>query len=147
MAGVYMLSQRTLGLLEGWASVSNAVYPEGGLLFTFTSAYRQAHCRSSQLMRSVIAEANGADRQLSDREVGELGHFLQASVAGYSDREVSSGSLDVGRLLLEHLERDLRFNVAALVIDDNSSDMTALLEMAHHSTNNLYVLELWWSVD
>ena len=38
-----MLSDRTLGFLEGLAAASSTVYQEGGLLFTFKFAHQQAH--------------------------------------------------------------------------------------------------------
>lgn len=142
-----MLSDRTLGFLEGLASASSAVYTEGGLQFTFKLAYQQAHASSSQSLKAALLPSNRGNLELSDHDVRELGRFFQGSLGHYTQDAPHQDAQDVARSLIDRLSGDLHFDLAALVVEDGSYDMSAKLEMVHRGSNNLYCLDLWWSVD
>jgi hypothetical protein len=52
--GGKMLSHRTVAFLEESANSSHLVYPEGGLLFRYQFAYKQAHCCLNGDMRDAL---------------------------------------------------------------------------------------------
>jgi hypothetical protein len=142
-----MLSQRTVGFLEGLANASNVVYTEGGLLFTFKFAYKQAgSCLSKPLQETLLAKS-AAHSELTSHEMDELARFIQGSLGNYSEEVPSRDAREAAVALIEQLKEDLRFDLIGLAVADGGHDMTATLEMANKSTNNYYWLELWWSVD
>lgn len=142
-----MLSERTLGFLEGLASASNAVYTEGGLQFTFTLAYRQARACSSPPLRAALLPSGPGRLALSDHDMRELGRFFQGALGNYTRDAPHRDALDLARSLIDRLRGDLHFDLALLAVEEGGYDMTAKLEMVHRGSNSLYRLELWWSVD
>lgn len=143
-----MLSDRTLGFLEGLASASGAIYTEGGLQFTFKLAFQQAHASSSQPLQAALLPSNRRNTlEPSDHDIRELGRFFQGSLGHYTQDEPNQDAQNLARSLIQRLHGDLHFDLAVLVVEDGSYDMAAKIEMAHRESNNLYCLELWWSVD
>ncbi|WP_286788456.1 MULTISPECIES: hypothetical protein [unclassified Pseudomonas] len=135
-----MLSDRTLGFLEGLAAASNTVYQEGGLLFTFKFAHQQAH-------RGLDESSSVRCLGLSDEAIEELARFFQGSLGQYTKGKPSRNALAVANALIEHLQHDLQFQFAALQVEDEDYGMRVQIEMIQQAKNNLYCLELWWSVD
>ncbi|ENA28051.1 MULTISPECIES: hypothetical protein [Pseudomonas] len=142
-----MLSDRALGFLEGLAAASSTVYQEGGLLFTFKFAYQQAHRRLKESSESASFTLNASRLGLSHKAIEELGRFFQGSLGEYTKEKPSRNALAVANALIEHLQHDLQFQFAALQVEDEDYGMKVQIEMIQQVKNNLYCLELWWSVD
>lgn len=142
-----MLSNRTLGFLEGLASASSAIYTEGGLRFTFKLDYQQAHSRSTLSLRESLAPADRQCLMLTEKDIQELGRFFQGALGQYTKETPSQDAQEIARSLIERLHHDLQFDSASLVVEDDSYGMTTQLEMAQHPNNSLYSLEICWSVD
>jgi hypothetical protein len=147
-----MLSAQTVSFLKGISHASSFAYPEGGLLFTFQFAYRQAHCR---LNGSTHQDKNNANTdKLSDAEFSELGRFIQVALGDYpsiqgfdSNSRISRNTVDTAKTLISSIKEDLNFDFIRLGIQANDYDMTATLEMVCRQSNDYFLLELWWSLD
>ena len=142
-----MLSNRTLGFLEGLANASSAVYTEGGLQFSFKFSYQLAHSCSIPSLRESLVTADRQCLELIGADIQELGRFFQGSLGQYTKEIPSQDAQEIARSLVERLHNDLQFDSACLVVEDDKYGMTAQLEMVEWSNNNLYSLEIWWSVD
>lgn len=142
-----MLSDRTLGFLEGLAEASNAVYQEGGLLFDFKFAYKQAHTRLNPSPEEASFNSSTRCFGLTSKAIDELGCFFQGSLGDYTKEEPSRDALAIAHSLVERLHHDLKFRSAALQVEGEEYGMNAQLEMVQDANDNLYLLELWWSVD
>nr|WP_312230751.1 hypothetical protein [Pseudomonas sp.] len=142
-----MLSNRTLGFLEGLANASSAVYTEGGLQFTFKFGYQQAHSCSISLLRESLVTTDRQCLELTEKDTQELGRFFQGSLGQYTKEKPSQDAQEIARSLIERLHQDLQFDSASLVVKDDNYGMTVQLEMVQRSNNSLYSLEIWWSVD
>jgi hypothetical protein len=142
-----MLSDRTLGFLEGLAEASNAVYQEGGLLFTFKFAYQQAHVHLNSSSGTTSFISSASNFGLTNRDIENLGRFFQGSLGDYTKEEPSRDALAIAHSLVERLHHDLKFESAALQVHEEGYGMNAQLELFHNANNNFYLLELWWSVD
>lgn len=97
-----MFSPSTLSFLSELQERSDAAYSEGGLLYTYVEASKQAHFRYSVDTISSL--------MLSPRELAELSRFLQGSHGKYTTQTAEPEFIVVAQLLIEHLQRDLRFN-------------------------------------
>jgi hypothetical protein len=142
-----MLSDRTLGFLEGLADASSSAYQEGGLLFTFKFAYQQAHKRLRPSSEDASHIPSASDLGLTDRAIEELARFFQGSLGYHTKENPSRDALAIANSLIERLQHDLQFQSAVLQVEDEDYGMKAQLEMTQQAKNNLYCLELWWSVD
>jgi hypothetical protein len=142
-----MLSNRTLGFLEGLANASSAIYTEGGLQFTFKFGYQQAHSCSNLSLRESLVPANRQCLKLTEKDIQELGRFFQGSFGQYTKETPSQDAQEVARSLVERLHHDLQFDSVSLMVGDDNYGMTAQLEMVQRSNNSLYSLDIWWSVD
>ncbi len=134
-----MLSLPTLSFLADLQEKSHAAYPEGGLLFTYIEASRQAHFR--------YPVGNIVSASLSPRELKDLGRFLQASQGDYLSESVGASFVFAAQRLMECLRNDLRFDEICCLFQDESPDMEAKLNMVRRSDNCFFALELWWSID
>ena len=86
-----MLSNRTLGFLEGLANASSAVYTEGGLQFTFKFSYQLAHSCSIPSLRESLVTADRQCLELIGADIQELGRWLEMGVAVALHRHSKNG--------------------------------------------------------
>ncbi len=143
-----MLSIRTVAFLEEWAHASDLAYPEGGFLFRYEYAYKQAHCR---LKEHVLNALRGDDvwphLRIAKNSISDLARFYQGALGDYTKDIATGHSILAASTLLSYLQEDLLPDIVELVVQDGSYGMTATFEMAGRARNDYAFLELFWSVD
>ncbi|MFO0965155.1 MAG: hypothetical protein U0793_06160 [Gemmataceae bacterium] len=129
-------------MLEDLAQRSHAFYSQGGLLYTFTEAANQAHCRFPK----QLAERDAGHLTEDDR--AQLARVICKSVANVSCVEASVESLAIADDLIQRLRDDLEFtSVGALVDGDDDYCWGATIHMARDADNRYFSLSLWGSID
>lgn len=143
-----MLSKRTVRFLEEMAGSSSLAYPEGGLLFRYQYAYRQAH----RYLKGDMRDALHSDRptgycEFTGQIINDLARFFQGALGDYTKETASDHAVLIACNLTDCLKEDLQSDLVELVVEDGSYDMTVTIEMASRSRNDYSRLELFWSVD
>ncbi len=143
-----MLSHRTVAFLEESANSSHLVYPEGGLLFRYQLAYKQAHCCLKGDMRNALYNIGLSKySEVTEQAANDLARFFQRALGGYTKDASADCTVLAACNLIDYLREDLPYDLVELVVEDGDYDMTATFEMASTSLNEYSKLELFWSVD
>lgn len=143
-----MLSHRTVAFLEESADSSHHVYPEGGLLFRYQYAYKQAHCCLKGDMRNALYNVDlNTYSEITEQAANDLARFFQRALGGYTKDAPTDCTVLVACNLIDYLKEDLQHDLVELVVQHGDCDMTAIFEMASKSRNHYSRLELYWSVD
>jgi hypothetical protein len=138
----HMLAAATVRTLEELAQRSHASYPQGGLLYTFTEAANQAHCRFPQ----KLADRRAAHLTEDDR--AQLGLVICKALGNFSCAKADVDSLAIADDLMQRLRRDLEFtSVGAVVDDDDDYCWGSTIHMARETDNRYFSLCLWGSID
>jgi hypothetical protein len=138
-----MLSAATVRTLEELARRSHAMYPEGGLFYTFTEAANQAH---SMFPKHLAARR--AARWIEDDHVRALAIVICKALGNPGCAEADDEALAIADDLLQHLREDLEFTSVGTVADDNDDYCWgATVHMARESDNRYFSLALWGSID
>jgi hypothetical protein len=146
--GGKMLSDRTVAFLEELADSSHLAYPEGGLLFRYQYAYKQAHrFLKASMQDALYVEGLTGYSEIIGRMLNDLARFFQGAVGDYTEGSATDHAVLSASRLIDHLKEDLQYDLVELVVEDCSYDMTATFEMANKSRNDCSRLELFWSVD
>ncbi|BBB62645.1 hypothetical protein UNDKW_4372 [Undibacterium sp. KW1] len=134
-----MLKTDLLQLLEVLQEKSDVEYDQGGLLYTYTEASRQAHSRMLK----------PGDAVLNTLEVKEFARFLQQSQSEqhYGIKEANEESVLLASTFITMLQADLEYDEIVMTTDDKGWDMEVTFSMVRRSDNRYFSLELWWSVD
>lgn len=134
-----MLKTELFNLLEALLEKSDKEYDQGGLMYTYTEAPRQAHSRMRKPGQTVLSEA----------EIKEFARFLQQSQseASYGIKEANAESVALANKLISMLKTDLEFDEIVFSTIDEGWDMEVTFSMARRADNRYYQLWFWWSVD
>lgn len=143
-----MLSHRTVAFLEESADSSHLVYPEGGLLFRYQYAYKQAHCSLKGDMGNALYNTGLSKySEVTEQAANDLSRFFQRALRGDTKDAPTDCTVLAACNLIDYLKEDLQHDLVELVVENGEYDMTATFEMASRSRNDYSRLELFWSVD
>lgn len=143
-----MLSHRTVAFLEASADSSHLVYPEGGLLFRYQYAYKQAHCcLKGEMWNALYGIGLNQYSEITDQATNDLAFLFQCALVGYTKDSPKDCTILAACNLIAYLKEDLQYDLVELVVEEGNYAMTATFEMASKSRNDYSRLELFWSVD
>ncbi len=137
-----MLSATTVQMLEELAERSHLAYSEGGCIYTYTEAARQAH--------SLFPRKWGepATMSLTALERTRLAIVIRETLGEYACSEANADSMVFSNDLLQQLQSDLEFTDIVLVLDDHDGYCWgATIHMKRETDNRYFSLYLWGSID
>lgn len=137
-----MLSAATVRTLEHLVQRSDASYPEGGLLYTFTEAANQAHTLFPKHL-----EERGAPQLTADDRT-QLATLICKALGNPGCTEADDESLAIADDLMKRLRGDLEFTGVGTDADDyDDYCWGATIHMARATDNRYFSLYLWGSID
>lgn len=137
-----MLSTTTIQILEELAQRSHLAYSEGGLLYTFTEAANQSHCRFPTTLRERCHS------RLPEDERKQLAVVVGKSLGSPSLTESDEESFSIADDLVQCLESDLKFTSIGVIVDDyDDYCWGATIHMKRETDNRYFSLYLWGSID
>ena len=138
----HMLNLATVRTLENLAQRSHVLYPEGGLLYTFTEAAGQAHT----MFPKQLTERRAA--RLTEDDRARLAIVICKALGNPGCAEADDESLAIADALMQRLREDLEFTSVGTVADDSDDYCWgSTIHMARESDNRYFSLGLWGSID
>lgn len=137
-----MLSATTVQVLERLAQRSDAFYPEGGTVWTFTEAANQSHAKFPKQFATISPGSfSESDRNL-------LALVICRAMGSFLASEPDAEAFATADELVAFLRRDLQFSQAGVVSDDNNDYLwDATVHMARKADNRYFALQLTGSID
>lgn len=129
-------------MLEDFAWQSHEAYPEGGLIYTYTEAAYQAHCKFPKefSVRTVT--------KLPENELAQVALVIGRSLGGFALTSADTNSLTIAQDLMKMLQINLEFDSVAVISEDyDVYCWGATIHMLRQKDNRYFSLELWGSHD
>jgi hypothetical protein len=143
-----MLSEKTLGYLDGLCHASAMVLTEGGLCYQYTAYRNTAHAHVPQEWRSAFHDRSRTEfNDANDGQLRDLARFMRGALGHINEADVVTRQIEVSRHFLRLLHADIAYDLIQVSVEDDDYGMDAKLIVASRAENDMLSIEMSWTID